>query len=84
MENYLKELEIKLNKAIKIEELKIIDNSYLHTGHKYFDKERFHIKLEIRSNHLNVLSRLEAQKKVMNILKEDLKTKIHALEIKIK
>ena len=84
MENYLKELEMKLNKAIRIEKLKIIDNSYLHTGHKYFEKEKFHIKLEIKSNDLNVLSRVDAQKKIMNILKDDLKKKIHALEIKIK
>ena len=75
---------MKLNKAIRIEKLKIIDNSYLHTGHKYFEKEKFHIKLEIKSNDLNVLSRVDAQKKIMNILKDDLKKKIHALEIKIK
>ena len=68
MENYLKELEMKLNKAIRIEKLKIIDNSYLHTEHKYFEKEKFHIKLEIKSNDLNVLSRVDAQKKIMNIL----------------
>ena len=42
------------------------------------------LKLEIKSNELNLLTRIEAQKKIMNILRNDLELKIHALEIKIK
>ena len=84
MTKFFEEIKSKINNKFCPEKLELIDNSYLHTGHKYFEKEKFHIKLEIKSNDLNVLSRVDAQKKIMNILKDDLKKKIHALEIKIK
>ena len=84
MENYLSEIKKKLTKKLKLEELKVIDQSNLHKNHKSFQKNKYHIKLEIKSNELNLLTRIEAQKKIMNILRNDLELKIHALEIKIK
>ena len=84
MENYLSEIKKKLTKNLKLEELKVIDQSNLHKNHKSFQKNKYHIKLEIKSNELNLLTRIEAQKKIMNILRNDLELKIHALEIKIK
>ncbi len=84
MENYLSEIKKKLTKNLKLEELKVIDQSNLHKNHKSFQKNKYHIKLEIKSNELNLLTRIEAQKKIMNILRNDLALKIHALEIKIK
>ena len=84
MENYLSEIKKKLTKNLKSEELKVIDQSNLHKNHKSFQKNKYHIKLEIKSNELNLLTRIEAQKKIMNILRNDLALKIHALEIKIK
>ena len=42
-----------------------------------------HLHLKIKSLYLKSISRLSAQKLIMNVLKEDLKTKIHALEISI-
>ena len=84
MENYLKAIENKIKKRIKLQDLKITDNSHLHRKHKFFDKEKYHLSLEVKSDYLNSLSRINAQKTIMNLLKEDLKNKIHALEIKIK
>ena len=83
MENYLKELEKKLEKKINFEKLEIIDNSQRHKGHKFFSEEKYHLHLKIKSLYLKSISRLNAQKLIMNILREDLKTKIHALEISI-
>ena len=83
MKNYLKEIDIKLKKEIKIEDLKIVDNSHKHKGHKFFSPEKLHLQLKIKSVYLKSISRLNAQKQVMRVLKEDLKTKIHALEINI-
>ena len=40
-------------------------------------------KLNIKSSYLLSISKVNAQRMIMNVLKEDLKTKIHALEIKI-
>ncbi len=83
MENYFKHIEKKLNKKINFEKLEIIDNSQKHKGHKYFSEEKYHLHLKIKSVYLKSISRLSAQKLIMNTLKEDLKTKIHALEISI-
>ena len=83
MKNYFDELKNKLTDKIKIESLKIVDNSHLHKGHKFFSSDKYHLHLKIKSVYLNSISRINAQKLVMKILKEDLKTKIHALEISI-
>jgi BolA family transcriptional regulator, general stress-responsive regulator len=83
MKNYFDEINIKLKKQIDIEELNIVDNSHKHKGHKFFSPNKFHLHLQIKSLYLNSISRVSAQKLIMNILKEDLKTKIHALEITI-
>tara|TARA_B100001121_G_scaffold130460_1_gene114365 strand:+ start:336 stop:590 length:255 start_codon:yes stop_codon:yes gene_type:complete len=83
MENYFKEIEKKLEKKIKFEKLEIIDNSDKHRGHKFFSKDRYHLHLKIKSIYLKSISRINAQKMIMNTLKDDLKNKIHALEISI-
>ena len=83
MKNYFDEINEKLKKQIEIEELQIVDNSEKHKGHKFYSPEKFHIHLKIKSLYLKSISRVSAQKMIMNILKEDLKTKIHALEISI-
>ena len=83
MKNYFDEIYIKLNNEIEIEDIKIVDNSHKHKGHKFFSPEKLHLHLKIKSLYLSSLSRVAAQKIVMKILNEDLKTKIHALEISI-
>ena len=83
MKNYFDEIKTKLNKEIEIEEIQIVDNSQKHKGHKFFSEEKYHLHLKIKSLYLKSISRLRAQKLIMNILKEDLKNKIHALEISI-
>ena len=83
MENYLKEIEKKIQGEIEIEEIKIIDNSQKHKKHKFFDRDKYHLKLEIKSKILKSKPQIESQRLIMNILKDDLKTKIHALEISI-
>ena len=83
MNNYFKEIEKKLKEKIIFEKLEIIDNSQKHKGHKFFSAEKYHLHLKIKSLYLKSISRLSAQKLIMNLLKEDLKTKIHALEISI-
>ena len=83
MENYFEDIEKKLKEKIAFEKIEIIDNSQKHKGHKFFSEEKYHLHLKIKSLYLKSISRLRAQKLIMNILKEDLKTKIHALEISI-
>ena len=83
MENYFKDIKKKLEEKINFERLEIIDNSQKHKGHKFFSEEKYHLHIKIKSLYLRSISRLSAQKLIMNILKEDLKNKIHALEISI-
>ena len=83
MKNYFETIQAKLNNEIEIESIKIVDNSHKHKGHKFFSPEKYHLHLIIKSPFLNSISRVSAQKMVMKVLKEDLKTKIHALEISI-
>ena len=83
IENYFKDIEIRLKEKINFEAIEIIDNSEKHKGHKFFSEEKYHLHIIIKSLYLKSISRLNAQKLVMNVLKEDLKTKIHALEISI-
>ena len=83
MENYLKQIEERLKKEINFEEISIIDNSEKHKNHKFFSKEKYHLHLKIKSIYLQSISKINAHKVIMKVLKEDLKTKIHALEITI-
>jgi len=83
MKNYFEEIRKKLNKEIELEDIEIVDNSHKHVGHKFYSTEKFHLHLKIKSFYLSSLSKVSAQKMVMKVLSNDLKTKIHALEISI-
>ena len=83
MKIYFEEICTKLKNEIEVENIEIVDNSHKHKGHKFYSPEKFHLKLKIKSLYLNSLSRVNAQKMIMKILRNDLKTKIHALEINI-
>ena len=84
MNDFLRSIETKIKKNLKIESILIIDNSSKHKKHKFFDSEKYHLKLEIRSVYLNSLNKIMAQREIMKILAKEMKNKIHALEIKIK
>jgi len=84
MNDFLSFLENKIKKNIKVEKVLIIDNSNQHKKHRFYDSEKYHLKLEIQSAYLSSLNKIKAQRQIMSLLAEELKTKIHALEIKIK
>ena len=83
MNNFFDSIVQKLKKEIEIDNIEIVDNSYKHLKHKSFSPEKFHLHLKIKSLYLNSISRVNAHKKIMKILKDELATKIHALEISI-
>ena len=83
MENYFKKKKKKIEKKIVFEKLEIANNSDKHKGHKFYSKDKYHLHLKIESLYLKSISRLNAQRLIMSILKDDLKTRIHALEISI-
>tara|TARA_Y100000591_G_C21676976_1_gene615975 strand:- start:490 stop:744 length:255 start_codon:yes stop_codon:yes gene_type:complete len=84
MEIYFDSIKSKLHENLDIEKIEIIDNSYLHKTHKSYSSEKYHLKIIVKSNFLKSISKIMAHKKIMSILREDLKNRIHALEISIK
>ena len=83
MENYLQDIKKKLENKINFEKIEIINNTKKHKNHKFFVKEKYHLHLKVKSMYLSSLTKLSAHKIIMKILKEDLKSRIHALEISI-
>ena len=83
MKDYLKTIEKKLKSNLKVENIEIIDNSSKHKNHKFFNQNKYHIQLKIKSNYLSSLTKIDAQRLIMKALEDDLKKTIHALEINI-
>ena len=84
MNDFLSIIENKIKKNIKIEKILITDNSNQHKKHRFFDSKKYHLKLEIQSAYLKSLDKIKAQRQIMSLLADELKSRIHALEIKIK
>ena len=70
------EIKAKINKNLSPENIEIIDNSGLHTKHKSFDPNRYHLKIVISSEKLKEMDRLKAHKLIFSILKDEMKYKI--------
>ena len=77
------EIKKKINKEINPQNITLIDKSHLHKKHKSFDINKIHLKIIIESKELKKMSKIEAHKKIFSILKEEMRNKIHALEIEI-
>ena len=76
-----KKIENKLLKDTSIKDVKIIDKTYKHLKHNSHQKGKFHIKLEINSDILKKMNRIQSNKVIYKILSEELKTDIHSLQI---
>ena len=83
MISLLNQIKDKINKKINPENIKLIDNSFLHSKHKSFDSNKLHLKIIIKSEKLKKMSKIEAHKEIFSILKEEMNNNIHALEIEI-
>ena len=81
--NFFNEIKEKINKKINPENIILIDNSKLHSKHKFFDVNKYHIKIIIKSKKLREMNKIDAHKEIFSILKDEMNNKIHALEIEI-
>ena len=81
--DFFSQIKEKINKKINPENIILIDNSSFHSKHKSFNPGKFHIKIIIRSKKLKSMNKIEAHKEIFSILKNEMKNKIHALEIEI-
>ena len=81
---FLENIKARINKKLNPEQISLIDNSSLHFKHKSFDIHKLHLKLIIKSEKLRKLRKIDAHRVIFSILKDEMKDKIHSLEIKIK
>ena len=84
MNNYLSNLKEKLKKKFDAENIDLIDNTNKHFQHKTFEQGKYHLKLIISSKNFKNINIVNAHKSIMTFLKDDLKNKIHAIQIVIK
>tara|TARA_Y100001970_G_scaffold66252_1_gene84649 strand:+ start:2919 stop:3179 length:261 start_codon:yes stop_codon:yes gene_type:complete len=73
----------KLNKNIICDNIEIEDKTFLHKNHSSHDKNKFHIKLIIKSDYLKKKNKIESTKEVYKVLKEELKNNIHSIQLLI-
>ena len=78
------EIKKKINEKINPKNIILIDNSSFHKRHKSFDLNKIHLKIIIESEKLKKMNKIDAHKQIFSILEEEMKNKIHALEIEIK
>ena len=71
----------KISKNISVQSLLIEDKTFLHKNHKNHDKNKFHIKLIIKSDQLKKLNKIQSTKKIYKMLDEELKSYIHSIQI---
>ena len=76
-------IEKKISQNISCQKIIIEDKTYLHKNHKGHEKNKFHIKLTIKSDELLKMNKIESTKKIYNILDKELKTHIHSIQILI-
>ena len=79
----IKIVKKKIKKQIVLEDIKIEDKSFLHKNHNSHEKNKFHIKLIIKSKQLNAQSKIQSTKKIYKILDYELKKYIHSIQILI-
>jgi len=75
-------IKLKITNALNDAQVQVTNNSHLHAGHAGSPNSgRSHFKVEITSTELSLLPRVRAHQKVYEILKVDMRSYIHALEI---
>ncbi len=83
MKSFIETIKEKIINNIQVNKIEIIDNTHRHRHHKSFNKSKIHLKIIIESDFLKSLNRIESHKKITDLLKSEIQTKIHSLEIKI-
>ena len=73
----------KLTDQIDIDTVKIEDKTFLHKKHASNQVDKFHLKINIKSDELKKKSKIESTKIIYKILDQELKKYIHSIQILI-
>tara|TARA_Y100000590_G_C15530992_1_gene943148 strand:- start:367 stop:633 length:267 start_codon:yes stop_codon:yes gene_type:complete len=71
----------KIIKNLNVDSVTIEDKTFLHKNHKSFQKNKFHIKVFIKSNDLSKKNSIESNKIIYKLLDEEIKKYIHSIQI---
>tara|TARA_S200000501_G_C20236280_1_gene488028 strand:+ start:232 stop:492 length:261 start_codon:yes stop_codon:yes gene_type:complete len=74
----------KISKKVLVENIIIEDKTFLHLRHKNFQKNKFHLKITIKSNELSKMSKINSTKLIYKILDFELKKYIHSIQIDLR
>ena len=73
----------KINQNLSCDKVEVEDKTFLHQSHQSHQKDKFHIKLKIKSLYLKEKNKIESTKKIYKTLDEELKKNIHSIQILI-
>ncbi len=73
----------KISENLNIDQIEIQDKTFLHTKHLSHEKDKFHIRVHIKSKYLQNKKKLDTTKKIYKILDHEIKEYIHSIQLKI-
>ena len=73
----------KIKKHILIQNITVIDKTYLHEKHLSHEVGKFHLELRIKSEELRMYNKIQSNKKIYKILDDEIKKYIHSIQILI-
>tara|TARA_B100001540_G_C15539109_1_gene520538 strand:- start:41 stop:301 length:261 start_codon:yes stop_codon:yes gene_type:complete len=79
----IKIVKNKIEKNLEVESIIIEDKTFLHLNHKSHEKNKFHLKLTIKSKYLNKIKKIESNKLIYKIIKNELNKYIHSIQISL-
>ena len=73
----------KITKEIILQKINVEDKSFLHKSHINNSPNKFHIKITIISDELKSKKKIDSTKRIYKILKNELKSDIHSIQLSI-
>ena len=70
----------KISDKVNVQNIIVEDKTFLHKNHKFSEKNKFHLKITIKSNTLNINS-VKSTRIIYKILDEEIKKHIHSIQI---
>ena len=70
----------KISDKINVQNIIVEDKTFLHKNHKSSEKNKFHLKITIKSKELNI-NNVNSTRVIYKILDEEIKRHIHSIQI---
>ena len=76
-------VEKKIRDRINLETITIEDKSFLHKNHKNNEKNKYHLKISIKSENLKDVKKIDATKMIYSAISVEMKNYIHSIQLSI-